>query len=152
MVIFSTIETLGDLYIERQESHSVGSLGNFHRIFLVFGTFTYSKTHVTLCSYLLDESIKLLWEYFNIIDLSKLWKILSKRVVWANTKKDRKGKKGKCSIILLNLLTWGELKRNPLKDWHLQSSNYRHICCVRLNGCNVHIKWERENSKVRCIQ
>lgn len=66
------METLADLYIERQESHNFGSLGNSRRIFPVFGTFTYSTSHVTLCSYLLDESIKLLWEYFNIIDLSKL--------------------------------------------------------------------------------
>ena len=139
MVIFNTMETLGGLYIERHESHSVGSLGNFHRIFPVFGTFTYSKSHVTLCSYLLDESIKLLWEYFNIIDLSKLWKILPKRIVWANAKKDKKGKKVKRPIILLNLLTWGGLKHSPLKDWNLQSSNYRHICYVRLNSCNVHI-------------
>ena len=41
-------------------------------------------------------------------------------------------------------MTWGGLKRNPLKDWNVPSSNYRHICYVRLNGCNVHIKWESQ--------
>lgn len=70
--MFDIRERLHNLYIIREESHCVGSLGNSHAIFQVIATSTYSKSHIILHSHLLDESIKLLWEYFNIIDLSKL--------------------------------------------------------------------------------